>query len=167
MTNPVASANKDTGTVDGSGRVRIVTEPALPAICVICRRSANGAIKFIDFQFDMDFYGAVVFCEDCIKECMNLLDLVPRQHFENAEAARDLYMEQLEVAQNELDKYKSLFTSLRDLGLINLDDGNSPKDTNEASGVSESAISGSEQNEPDLDGSDSVGGSEDFSFLED
>lgn len=55
----------------------LTKSPMLPAYCAGCRKSANGIVNFVDFQLDLDYYGAVVFCEDCAKEICGVLDMVP------------------------------------------------------------------------------------------
>lgn len=165
--NEVASSNVNTGAVDGSGRVRVVTEPALPAICAMCKKSANGAIRFIDFQFDMDYYGAVVFCEDCMKECMIALDFVPASFFEEERDLTNRLEAALEVANNELDKYRSIVTSLRDVGVISEPDVVDAENSDESVGQSEQADGTSVETESDSDGSDPVGGLKNISIFAD
>jgi hypothetical protein len=133
----------------------------------MCRRSADGGVKFIDFQFDIDYYGAVVFCEDCIKECMGLLDMVPKVQVLEAKAYLATAEEELEVVRNELDKYKFAIAGLRAIGVTGLVDDNESEELAEAGGDSKQTDSGSMETESDSDGSDSVGGLEDISIFTD
>lgn len=167
MSDEPVSNNLYTGVSDGSGRIHIVTEPALPATCVVCRRSANGAVKFIDFNFSLDYYGAVVLCEDCIKESLSLLDYTPNINFTNKVEELVAAQEELRQVKNERDKYKSVVDSLRIVGVIGNFDGDESKDTDEATGESESADGPSLETESDSDGSDSGGGLKNVSIFAD
>lgn len=163
----VASANIYTGASEGSGRVSIITEPPLPATCVICVRSADGAVKFIDFNFSLDYYGAVVICEDCIKESMSLLEMVPLSKLQETVEALYRAVQELEVVQNELDKYKSAFAGLRVIGLTGLANDFEPAHTDETVGESEPTDGDSVDSESDSNGSDSSGGLENLSIFAD
>lgn len=163
----VASSNVNTGASDGSGRVRIVTEPALPATCAICVRSANGQIRFIDFNADLDYYGAIVICEDCMRESLTLLGFTDEINFTNKVSELEKKQQELEVAQNELDKYRTIVNGLRDVGLTNLPDDIEPEGSDETSGDSEQTDGERLETESDSDGSDSVGGLKNISIFAD
>lgn len=158
------SASINTGVSDGSGRIFVVTEPPLPATCVVCRRSANGAVKFIDFNLQLDYYGAVVFCEDCIKESLHVLDFIPTEKLQEVIEALTRTVEELEVVKDERDKYKSALDGLSfirpDLNPLVVDDGNESEDSVESVGA---------ESEPESnpDGSDSSGGLKDVSIFAD
>jgi hypothetical protein len=170
MTEPVA-ATVNTAVSEGSGRVFVVTEPPLPATCAVCGRNANGTIKFVDFNKDLDYYGAVVICEDCIKECMGLLEYVPGSKLEEVIQALTQTIEELEVAKNELDRYKSAFDALNfirpDLNPLNVDDVVESEADGETTSNSESADEGSVEPESDSNGSDSGGGLKNLSIFAD
>lgn len=171
MNEPVASGNISTGASEGSGRIVVVTEPALPATCVVCARSANGAIKFIDFNVSLDWYGSVVICEDCCKEALGVLDYTPNINFTNKVQELEETRAQLEVALSELVKYKSALDGLSfirpDLDPLGVDDVVESEDVAEAVGPSESADSERLETESDPDGQDSVGGLKDLSIFAD
>jgi hypothetical protein len=61
------------------GRVQLVTgtPQCLPAKCVICGTPGDKDSKFIDTGWDIDFYGVVYFCMNCIVEAASVLDFVP------------------------------------------------------------------------------------------
>jgi hypothetical protein len=170
MTEPVA-ATVNTAVSEGSGRVFVVTEPPLPATCAVCGRNANGTIKFVDFNKDLDYYGAVVICEDCIKECMSLLDYTPNINFTNKVTELEVVQAELEVAQNELNRYKSALDALNfirpDINPLNMDDVVESEADGETVRISEPTDEGSEQTESDSDGSDSSGGLKNLSIFAD
>ena len=50
-------------------KFQLTNSPALPASCVACGRSqSNSNQQFVDFNASLDWYGAILFCVDCIKE---------------------------------------------------------------------------------------------------
>jgi hypothetical protein len=59
------------------GRVQIIQVPiALPGKCVICGSVGGDGRKFIDFSWQMDWYGAIIFCENCMTEVMDVIGYV-------------------------------------------------------------------------------------------
>jgi len=61
----------------------------LPGKCASCGYSggtndlsADYERMFIDFGFDVDFYGVVGFCTDCVKEMGTVLGLVPPEEYQ-------------------------------------------------------------------------------------
>jgi hypothetical protein len=149
---------------DSSGRVVLVTEPALPATCVICTRSADGAIRFVDFNFSLDYYGAVVICEDCLKECLGLLDYTANINFTNKVDELVAKQEELDRVTDELNKYKSALDGLSfirpDLNPLNVDSSNKSEE-------SDDSIDSSAESESDIDGPDSSRGPENLSIFAD
>jgi hypothetical protein len=96
-------------------RVALITEPALPAECVICKRSANGKVQFVDFNASLDYYGAIVICEDCIKETLRLMGFSDR-------GVNERLIESLGRQQKintellaKLDKYESVVVNLQEV----------------------------------------------------
>lgn len=53
-------------------RIQVLDQPvAAPAICVVCKAGGGKLpqgerLKFIDFGMDIEYYGAVYFCSNCI-----------------------------------------------------------------------------------------------------
>lgn len=56
-----------------SDKITKTTEPALPQACSVCSVAAKGYNAFYDFGVSIDYYGAILVCEDCAQ---NLSDLV-------------------------------------------------------------------------------------------
>jgi hypothetical protein len=68
--------------LDPRGKVQIVKNTnALPAKCVICAKPVDGSRLFIDFGFDIDFYGQVLFCVDCLAPVAQACGYVPYEQF--------------------------------------------------------------------------------------
>ena len=66
------------------GKVQVILHPPLPATCVVCRKSADGVVRFLDFQASVDYYGAIVVCENCAGEMLDVLQFVPVAEKDNA-----------------------------------------------------------------------------------
>lgn len=57
-----------------SSRFKISLTPfSLPGKCIICGSVGGDGRKFVDFGFDIDYYGTVVFCSVCLTECCNYI----------------------------------------------------------------------------------------------
>lgn len=59
-----------------SDKVVLTKYPIAPSKCVVCLRSANGDLNFIDFQMSLDIYGSVNICVDCVRSVAPLVGLV-------------------------------------------------------------------------------------------
>lgn len=57
-----------------TSKIQVVLNPPLPGTCVICNKSANGQVRFLDFNFNLDWYGAVLICESCAKEVVEIVE---------------------------------------------------------------------------------------------
>jgi len=63
-----------TVTFKPSGRFQLVDSPASPGKCAVCGYSASGENEpsnrrqYLDFGMELDFYGAVVICTECLTE---------------------------------------------------------------------------------------------------
>lgn len=59
------------------GRFQVCkTPPNLPGKCVVCGAWGGDGRDFVDFGFDIDFYGTVYFCSCCLTECTNKLGYI-------------------------------------------------------------------------------------------
>lgn len=62
-----------------SGRFQLVDTPPLPGKCAICGYSASGENepddrrRYVDFGLDIDYYGVVVFCTECVHSLVTQL----------------------------------------------------------------------------------------------
>lgn len=62
-----------------SGKYKLTVEPALPSKCTGCGFDADGRKEFLDTTMSLDFYGAVLFCEDCVREMAATVGMVPAE----------------------------------------------------------------------------------------
>lgn len=110
------------------GRVQLVngTPQMAPGKCVICGTSGNSESQFIDTGWDIDFYGVVYFCLNCIREAAAVLSMMP---VENYEALVNSYNEldfKYSALSDENESLRNVISSLRSYGF---DSGSSESDS--------------------------------------
>lgn len=72
-----------TTTIDPTSRVKVIDTPiAAPGVCALCGTAGGDGLKFIDFGKQLDWYGAVYFCETCITEVSVALGFIPVATFD-------------------------------------------------------------------------------------
>lgn len=79
-------------------KIKVVKHPALPATCAVCYRSADGVVDFLDWQLSLDYYGAVLVCEDCAREMLVVLGFAPVAEV----TSRNEQIENLTIRNREL-----------------------------------------------------------------
>jgi len=90
-----------------SDRITITKYPPLPSSCAICLFSADGQRGFLDFQMSLDYYGAVVICEECVAPVAQLFGYVPESELEEIGidlAATKLDLERTRERHAELER---------------------------------------------------------------
>ncbi len=97
----------------GADRIQILSQPrALPGHCILCGYPGGEGRKFVDFNFDLDFFGAVIFCDKCILAVLEKLDFVSN---DRASALNETIIKQMEDIQQleaENAKLRAAFDSL-------------------------------------------------------
>lgn len=85
-----------------SDKVVLTKYPIAPSKCVVCLRSSNGELNFIDFQMSLDIYGSVNICVECVASvAKDLLGLVSDEELEDAkEQIRNLVDINRELTDN-------------------------------------------------------------------
>jgi hypothetical protein len=66
--------------INVSGRFKVLDQPyALPSKCAFCSLGHNqdGKVSFIDTTLDLDFYGVVYICSNCLTEIAKSLGFIP------------------------------------------------------------------------------------------
>lgn len=109
----------------------VVKHPPLPATCVGCHKSANGVTDFVDFNTNVDYYGAILMCEDCFLECGRLLGLVPVAEVEDAARDYNDARETIDRLQDENVRINAALDSLFSLRPNFRTGSDSPGDTDE------------------------------------
>lgn len=86
-----------------SDKVVLTKYPIAPSKCVVCLRSSNGELNFIDFQMSLDIYGSVNICVDCLAPISQMLGFVEKGLLNDAdEQIRNLVESNRKlVAENE------------------------------------------------------------------
>jgi hypothetical protein len=133
-----------------NGRFQILERPsALPGKCAVC-----GAVDkpVIDFGFDLDYYGAVYFCVECIIEAASLLGMVKGELLETAQLVQQNHNDQLIEAGAAVDDFVNRVSSLYNDFTAHLN-GTSPSVSTETPEVPDesdegvSTVDGDEQQE--------------------
>lgn len=148
-------------------RIQIVDVPLLaPGVCFICGTAGLDDRTFIDFGRQIDWYGAVYLCSECIKEVAVSIGFIPVAEFD------ELYTEFRELAA-EKDiadaKYKGVVSAL-DLLFANYGSGamsalnilGAGVDTTEESSESITIVIESTDGESEASESDNVEGPDDI-----
>lgn len=114
------------------GRVQLVigTPPMSPGQCVICGTPGNSETQFIDTGWDVDFYGVVYFCMDCIKEAAAVLSMVPVEKLTEAVDSLKATEFQLEALKDENESLRRVISDLRSHG-FSISDSVSDTDSSE------------------------------------
>lgn len=123
-----------------SDKVVLTKYPIAPSKCVVCLRSANGELNFIDFQMSLDIYGSVNICTECIAPVAQLLGYVEKNLLNDA----DKQISNLVEMNRELAENNAKLNATLD-SLLNLRPGIVPGD------LSSDAESGSSEGSNDLD----------------
>ena len=73
-------------TATPNDKVVLTTYPSLPSTCVICLRSSNGELEYIDFQMSLDIYGSVNICIDCVASvAKSHLEMATKEEYEDTQ----------------------------------------------------------------------------------
>lgn len=100
-----------TGTVE---KVQIIDggPPCQPGCCAMCGSTTG---RFIDFGLQLDWYGAVYFCWDCITQIANALEYINQAQWKPIKA----YNDELRVINNNLlDQNEALRNELASMGSV-------------------------------------------------
>lgn len=151
-------------TVTPQSRIQIVDTPvAAPGNCSMCGSCGGDGRKFLDFGKQLDWYGAVYFCTECVKEFSQAVDYIPVDAF-NSQAQE---LAKLQISYDQLVKRnKAVENALRNV----LGRDNDPIDDLVSSSMaiveeSNSAVESSRVNDDgdeETTESSSIQGSDDF-----
>lgn len=110
MTNPTYSLD----------RIRLTTGTPVcaPGKCVICGTCGEPHTKFIDFGFDIDYYGVVYFCENCILQVLTILDFVPSDELRRVEGRLKEYEFMYEAVKAKFEELSNVIKLIRDIDII-------------------------------------------------
>lgn len=90
--------------VSAQSRLTVTDKPILaPGVCFLCGSAGDDKRKFIDFGKNIEWYGTVYICTQCVIEVSEAADYIPVANFNN------LYDEhrELKIKYSQLEaKYK-------------------------------------------------------------
>lgn len=91
-------------------RVKLLDAPILaPGTCCLCGSAGGDKRKFLDFGKQLDWYGAVYFCTECINECYMVTGYVRVELFKTV----DKENQDLKALYNKLElKYEAVTHAL-------------------------------------------------------
>lgn len=103
-------------TLSQSDKVVLTKYPIAPSVCVVCLRSSNGELEFIDFQMSLDIYGSVNICVDCVATvAKGLLGWVGPQDIDALTQQVSNLVEMNRELKKENEQYRTTLDSLFNL----------------------------------------------------
>jgi len=96
----------DTTRTEPNGKVQVHrVPPAAPGKCVVCGFSGDveDSRLFIDFGFDIDYYGVVYFCSLCMTEVANAIGFVSIDQYTKIQTLNMELVDRVEELTNERD----------------------------------------------------------------
>lgn len=100
-------------TVDPRGKVQIIRNTdALPAKCVVCHKPVDGHREYVDFGFDIDYYGQVLFCVDCLRPVAEACDYIPYDEFKKLSEVLEIALDRGKELEAERDKLANLLDGI-------------------------------------------------------
>lgn len=126
--------------LEPGNKIQIVTQNLMqPAKCCVCHFSTDGIRKFIDFQLQIERYGAVYICEFCCANVGQAVDMVPAQDFERVTVLLQETIEHKDQLAEELENANSQLGVIR--SFINIPDGSVAGNSDESEIVGNDAES--------------------------
>lgn len=100
-------------TLDPRGKVQVIRNTeALPAKCVICHKPVDGNRQFIDFGFDIDYYGQVLFCVECLSPVAEACGYVRYEDFKKLADALAIALDRGKELQEKYDNASNLLNGV-------------------------------------------------------
>lgn len=147
-------------------RIKQINAPlANPGVCIVCGSSRTDDRNYIDFGKQLEWFGAVYFCTECISETLDVMDFVKSSTMEST--VTELYQEKANVMnlRDQIGALESVLKFYIDRGPSNgtVDDIVSGVTAYmETMGVLASHSGFSKRTEPKTDSSNDVEGSSDI-----
>ncbi len=106
------------GPIPGS-KFRVLDYPSsLPSKCAVCGNPGGDGRKFIDFGFDLDFFGTVYFCSICLNECVNTLEYPSPEQWNYAKEENERLANSLRKLEAENVALRVSLSQLNFLGVL-------------------------------------------------
>lgn len=94
--------------INGRFKIRPAGDAA-PGKCSVCGNVKN---QVVDFDLDVDFYGAVAICTECFISAAELLDLVPQDRVRTLQLQIQGHEDELTKVTGVVDEYAGKFVDL-------------------------------------------------------
>jgi hypothetical protein len=105
-TNPVYLQDK------AGQRIQVLPRPLqIPGVCVVCQAATDDR-QYIDFAFDIDYYGRVYFCTFCVNELLNAVKYIAPEQYEQHLAKVAEQEAELIVLRDQNGKLRDSLASL-------------------------------------------------------
>lgn len=134
------------------GKIQVLEGPMQlpPHKCAVCGRAlVSNTDKYIDWCFDVEFYGQVAFCTDCFLSAANQLGYMAPDQWESVMTERHQMFGRIEEL---MEQNKRLSDALASLGLVGIPVDNSLVSPLGSNKVSEANDGGASGNAPFSDG---------------
>lgn len=97
--------------------MELMPEPmALPGCCFRCRAGSNNRDFFIDFEFSMEFHGAVYICNECLAEMAHTAGYILPDEARNYKLQVNLLTEENEELTTKIFGLEQAIDGLRIAG---------------------------------------------------
>ncbi len=119
-----------------------LTPPNLPGKCIVCGNSGGDGRIFVDFGFDIDFYGTVYWCSVCLIEPVNHLGWINPTQWTALNESNELLISRVQNLETENALLRAIAKSIYDLdNYLNGRDADSPLDKIKQRIESENSVS--------------------------
>lgn len=101
--------------VNVSGRFHVLDQPySAPSKCAFCGLGHNndGEVRFIDTTLDLDFYGVVYICSNCLNEIAESLGYISNDKWIGLKYEREAIHDENEIVRAENDGLRSALNIL-------------------------------------------------------
>jgi hypothetical protein len=102
--------------------------PAAPGKCVVCGSVGGDGRKFVDFGFDIDFYGTVYFCSVCLVECCNCIGWISEQQWHALNESNEQLITRVQHLETDNAHLRNGLNALKLVGDFSRDDYNNLTD---------------------------------------
>lgn len=98
--------------MDPRGKVQVIQTLALPAKCAVCHAPADGIKQFVDFQLQIDMYGAVNFCVECLVPVAEACGFIPTKEFSDLAEVLQIALDRGIELEKDRDNLRELLDGL-------------------------------------------------------
>lgn len=116
-----------------------------PGVCVVCKHPGGDGRLFVDFGFQLDWYGAIYFCDSCVRELCEAIGFVPKLALQIVQEHRDSLIKRQGALMGEFDDFRrSSFVLLRNCTCSNSGSGDCSTSSSAQSAGEDDGIDGND-----------------------